>query len=60
MKSNKKNDKKESATQQLLNLKQFVPLQIGDNGAVAIEGEDGILSTITTLFHPDKCAQIYP
>ena len=42
MKSNKKNDKKESATQQLLNLKQFVPLQIGDNGAVAIEGEDGI------------------
>lgn len=25
MKSNKKNDKKESATQQLLNLKQFVP-----------------------------------
>lgn len=39
MKSNKKNDKKESATQQLLNLKQFVPLQIGDNGAVAIEGE---------------------
>lgn len=41
MKSNKKNDKKESATQQLLNLKQFVPLQIGDNGAVAIEGEDG-------------------
>lgn len=45
MKSNKKNDKKESATQQLLNLKQFVPLQIGDSGAVAIEGEDGMLYT---------------
>ena len=49
MKSNKKNDKKESATQQLLNLKQFVPLQIGDNGAVAIEGEDGMLYTYIML-----------
>ena len=53
MKSNKKNDKKESATQQLLNLKQFVPLQIGDNGAVAIEGEDGMLYTYIML-RPDN------
>lgn len=53
MKSNKKNNKKESATQQLLNLKQFVPLQIGDNGAVAIEGEDGMLYTYIML-RPDN------
>lgn len=40
---NRKSSKSALSTQQLLNLKQFVPLQTGDGEACAIEGENGRL-----------------
>lgn len=53
MGKSKKTTKQELHTQQLLNLKQFVPLRIGESNAVAVEGEDGTLYTYLML-RPDN------
>lgn len=50
---NKSQNKAALATQQLLNIKQFVPLRISDDGSCAIEGDDGQLY-VYLLLRPDN------